>query len=187
MKRIFIGIPVIINDDNNNVLKKVYTALNDEKIKWTRRENFHITVKFIGETGDEKIYRVRQLLARNYADIASFSFLLQGIGVFKNIHQPRVLWLGAQNIEPLKNIFNASEDALEKSGINKVEKNFHPHLTIGRIKYIGHKETLIALLNQYKDHVFGKQLVKEIILFESVLKKHGPAYQVIERFSLGQG
>ena len=61
-------------------------------------------------------------------------------------------------------------------GFEKEERKFRPHLTLARIKYIRDREVLQEKLAEYRDTVFQKIQVEEIIYYESILRPGGPSY-----------
>ncbi|MFP4042202.1 MAG: 2'-5' RNA ligase family protein, partial [Bacteroidales bacterium] len=59
-----------------------------------------------------------------------------------------------------------------------------PHLTIGRIKFIKHKDRLKNLVLENEDKFFDRLRISELIYFESVLHPQGPEYIPIEKYKL---
>ena len=66
----------------------------------------------------------------------------------------------------------------------KEEKDFNPHLTIGRVKYFSNKKTLLELVEKYQNTTILECQINEFILYESILKKEGPEYLMIEKFRI---
>ena len=73
---------------------------------------------------------------------------------------------------------------LENIGIINDGQNFVPHITIGRINYISDKKIFNKIIQNYNTPNIQSVETKEILLYESILKKEGPVYNVIEKFKL---
>ncbi len=185
MKRVFIAVKVISNENTYEKLSSIRSNLHDEKIKWVDLANMHITLKFFGDTQEEKIPIINEAIVKNIENkFAGFSFLVKGLGVFKNIHNPRVLWLGIVNKDDLNALNDIIENSLYKIGFDKSDKKFSPHLTIGRIKYLKNRNKLKELLNVYNEYKFQEVKVDKLIIYESVLQKTGPVYSELYTIKL---
>jgi len=183
MKRIFVGIPVKVNDRVSALLDDFYAGLGNEKIKWVDPKNFHLTIKFIGDSSKEDIQKVRETLRKAYKDLSVFQVCFTSAGVFKSIRQPRVLWIGVKENENLRVISNITEAALEKNGIPPSDRAFHPHLTFGRVKYLKNSDKLKELINKYDGQDIVEQIVNKVVLFESKMTKKGVEYEVVEKIT----
>lgn len=182
MKRIFVGIPVHVNIYITALLDDFYKNFENEKVKWVDQNNFHLTIKFIGQTSDDNIPKIREVLRGAYKDVPAFQVFFKSAGVFKSIQNPRVLWIGIKNTEALQRISNITETELQKVDIPLSDKAFHPHLTIGRIKYLKKNNKLAALMDKYDKQYLGEQKMNSIVLFESKMTENGVKYEVVERF-----
>jgi len=69
-------------------------------------------------------------------------------------------------------------------GFPRDEREFRPHLTMARLKWINDKEKLKDLLETYKNEDFQEVKINEVIYYESILKPSGPVYKPIEKFIL---
>ena len=77
------------------------------------------------------------------------------------------------------------ESGLRSSDFRLSERHFNPHLTLARIKSVLDIENLRKLLLKYSGTTFQKVPVKEVILFESILRPEGPLYIPLEKYLLG--
>ena len=66
----------------------------DADVSWTRPDNIHLTLKFLGEVSETLIADIASVCAKAAADSQSLAFTLSGAGVFPDTRQPRVLWVG---------------------------------------------------------------------------------------------
>jgi RNA 2',3'-cyclic 3'-phosphodiesterase len=184
MKRIFIAIKV---DAGNELLKMISSfkeVMRSDSVKWTHIDNIHITLVFLGDTPEDIINAVCQMLSEKCQGSGSFSLLLKGCGIFRNLSDPRIIWTGIQPSDRL-NALNASIiSGLRGLKIRLEDRPFNPHLTIGRIKHINDSGMLESLVVKYKDSELQIVQVNEVILYESILLPSGPVYKPLAKFSL---
>ena len=187
MKRIFFAVKIEPGKFLTEVVQTFQLSLNDEKIKWTVPDNYHITLAFLGDTEEGKIQILGDLAEKSCAGSGEFDFFLRGAGVFRSPKEPRVIWVGIQESEKLIQLAELVNSAVKMSGINIEEKSFRPHLTIGRLKRLQSQDILKSLLKKYEDTEIQVILVKEVILFESITKPTGPFYSALRKFRVSQG
>jgi 2'-5' RNA ligase len=98
-------------------------------------ENFHITIFFVGEVDKIKLEEIYETLKNNIQKkFGQLSFECNAINAFPNLKNPRVIFLNCENKE--NKIFELAEVVkliLEKFGFIQ-DKNFHPHITLARVK-----------------------------------------------------
>ncbi|HMZ18552.1 MAG TPA: RNA 2',3'-cyclic phosphodiesterase, partial [Blastocatellia bacterium] len=63
-------------------------------VGWTTAENFHLTLRFLGEVEEARLGEIRRVCDETAATVSSFTLRLSGAGAFPNVRQPRVLWAG---------------------------------------------------------------------------------------------
>jgi len=184
MKRIFIAVKIDPGATLMEMISDFRILLKDEKIKWTESENYHITLAFLGDTGEEKIRAVAEMLKVICDGQGPFDMVIKGAGVFKNLKDPRILWTGIERSEILNSLFESVKLGLKNEGITLEERPFSPHLTLGRIKSIKNNDTLKSLIARYVDKEMQIQPVNEVILYESLLFNSGPVYKPLGKFAL---
>jgi len=185
MKRTFIAIKV---DPESGLLNMIYDlkrTLADEKIKWVDPSNIHLTLAFLGDTGEKMIKTLSAMLREKCNAFQEFEFVLAGTGVFKNFHDPRVIWAGIVSSEKLPELNQTISSGLKDFGFIIDARPFRPHLTLGRIKSVRDTGNLETVLCKYSDSEFQKVHVREVIFFESILTRTGPLYKPLGVFGLG--
>ena len=184
--RIFcaIEIPQDIRSQLQDHIRRLQQAVPQNEASWTRPENIHLTLKFFGNVGQDKIPKVSQAMARAVEGLAAFRFRLAGTGTFPKHGSPRVLWIGVEDShERLAALQQRLEEQCEKEGFPKETRPFHPHLTIARLrKPKGARE--LASLHQSTAFEEVETSVLELLLFRSESSSAGSKYTVISRHPL---
>ena len=182
MKRTFIAVDVVASDKIKEVYELVRYRMRLEKVNWVPDSNLHITLNFIGETEEELLPAITQSIESAIIGQTGFKLLLRSFGVFKSIHDPRIVWIGCDPCPPLQIIKKELDNNLSRLGYKPEYREFSPHLTLGRIKEIRQVNQLAQLVANYKDVVFQEQLIKSIVLYESRLTSSGSEYTPIRNF-----
>ena len=182
MRRTFIAVDVVASEKVKELYELVRYRMRLEKVNWVATSNLHITLNFLGETEEELLPAITQSIESVIVGQTGFKLLLRSFGVFKSIHDPRVVWIGCDPCPPLQKIKKELDNNLSRLGFKPEYREFSPHLTLGRIKEIRQINQLAQLVATYKDAVFQEQLVKSIVLYESRLTSTGSEYTPIRNF-----
>ncbi|MCD4790473.1 MAG: RNA 2',3'-cyclic phosphodiesterase [Bacteroidales bacterium] len=184
MKRIFAAIKI---HPSNQFLKVYYdlkTAMRNDKIKWVDTQNIHVTMKFFGETEEDRIENIITILSEISLRYKPFTLELKDVGIFGSSYKPRVIWFGIEENKIMQSLAMDTLDEMGKIGFEKDRQNFVPHLTIGRIKFVNDKKRFREIIDRYKSIEIQKENVVEFSLIESILRPQGPEYKIIETFKL---
>jgi len=184
MKRTFIAVKIPISKQTAEIIQDIKSELQDEKIKWVEIFNMHITFFFVGDTDEKIIQNISFYLDDLLKSEKSFILKGKGVGVFKNLNNPRVLWLGIEEAEYLQYLKLEIDRMMKKLGFEIEDRPFKPHLTLGRIKYVNDKRKFKNVLNSYKKIDFQDFEIKRVIFYESKLTPRGPVYKVIKQIYL---
>ncbi len=183
--RLFVAID-IDKENKDSLWERAQKLKNfDFKASFPKKENYHITLKFLGEVDEESIPRIKEALNRASQGIAPFEIILSKRGVFPGHRQPKVVWIGIEEkTGKLKKLFENIERELEKLGFKRENREFLPHLTLARVKNIKPqgKKQLLEFCNE-EDYV-GKVKVNKFSLYQSILDPRGAIYKKIAEFSL---
>lgn len=125
--RLFIA--VNFNEDIKDSLQKDMARLAEYTIEgnFSRRENLHLTLVFIGETDDVEAVKV----AMQVIDDAPMTLFISGFGRFRR-DAGDIYWRGVKRSKELENIYHKLVKALVNQGFAIDAKPFKPHLTLGR-------------------------------------------------------
>jgi RNA 2',3'-cyclic 3'-phosphodiesterase len=178
---------VLLPDDMLDAVERVSDGLRaqigDNGVKWTRREQFHFTLKFLGQVGAPCSHRIIDAAVSTVEDQAPFEVTLGGVGAFPTDARPSTLWLAATaGVGPLTDLALRLEAALAKERFPRDKRPLKPHLTLARVKsYPGEAATAKALRSVQIGEI-GSFTVDRIALMCSTLHPYGSEYSVVEEF-----
>ena len=149
--------------------------------KWVRPANLHLTLKFLGDTGTDKLSALQSALATiRFAQPVTLEF--RGLGSFPNAKHPRVFCAGIQNSPSLAAIVSEIDKAVHALGFPLENRLFNPHLTLARFNQPSVPAALQAAAIQNAARSFDSFTVREFHLIESKLKSSGAEYTTIRTF-----
>lgn len=179
--RLFIGIKLSEQVRENLCEKCRDLKEKASQMKWVNEDNVHITLKFLGET--EKRDQIIDVLNKNIST-SGFALRFTGLGKFGRGDELRVLWAGIEHSDELNSLFNEIESGLESLGFPKEQRNFSPHITLGRNKYGKVHQDFVNEIERLSDHPFGEQEIASFQLLSSTLTLSGPIYKTLSNFIL---
>lgn len=101
------------------------------KGNFSRRENFHLTLRFIGEVEEAKLQSIRTAISKVAGGAKSFSLELGGMGQFPK-GKRSVVWVGVNAELQLQGLYRDLEGALEQQGFARESRGYNPHITLAR-------------------------------------------------------
>lgn len=182
--RTFIALKICPENILQNLYEELQTALSGEAIKWVAPANLHLTMKFLGDTTMEQVEEVKGVLNKIGQHFYPFPFQLKGLGYFKNGGQPKVLFSKILGLEPIQQLFYELDRSLAEVGFEIENREFKPHLTLARIKFLKNKKLFYSLVDKFDETEIQKVKVSEIIYFQSILKPAGPVYIPLQKVFL---
>lgn len=154
-------------------------------VKWVEPENLHWTLQFLGDLKDEEIAEVCRRVQKVVATAEPFSLTAASVGVFPKPDRPRVLWLGAGEGAPeFCKLAAAIEQNLANMGFRGENRQFVPHLTLGRVGP-GDNAALVAALGGLEGFAGGQMFVDEVVVYASEPQRSGPKYTPLAHLKLG--
>ena len=184
-KRLFIAIKINPTAELLDKIAFLENNLSRDLINWTRKDHYHLTLKFLGKVSEKRILGIIKTLRKVLEQESCFTIGINSIGIFGSTYNPRVLWLGISDKQRIVDIHKQMELDLKKIGFFIDNQNFVPHISIARIKKLNDRKFFQTLLKKSNLENIQAQEVNEIILYESILNTKGAEYQVIETFPLG--
>ena len=111
-------------------LRKLYPF---PSIRWVKPDNIHLTLKFLGDISLSDLESINIELVREASIIKPFFISFTHLGVFPNLKNPRIIWIGVKSPEILGLLQRSIERIVSRFGIESEKRSFSPHLTLGRI------------------------------------------------------
>ena len=149
--------------------------------RWIDPENYHITLRFIGDvdnrTADEVSYELDRL---SYSE--GFGIRLSHLGTFGG-DTPRALYAGVENSEGLQRLQAAHERVLRRAGLEPEARRFVPHVSLARLRGASAVEVaeFIHEAGQFTPLEFS---VGRFVLFSSKASVGGGPYLVGQTYPL---
>lgn len=183
--RAFVAVPIDLN--LRIVIQRTQSLLgvHAREFRWTDPAQVHLTLVFLGDTSERDLIALKSQLQSEIADIPSFDLRIDRFGAFPKMHRPRVLWIGFREVpSELRRLQEGIATSSRKIGIDVETRDFHPHLTLARLR---NRDTRVDLSQGLDETAIDDSLtftVRECVLFESVLRPSGPVYSRLASFSL---
>jgi 2'-5' RNA ligase len=152
--------------------------------RWTKKENLHITLVFLGYVADEDLMEICEKVSKVASENESFSVRLDKTlyGPPKKT-PPRMVWVKGERSKELGKIQRDLEESL--SGVRQPEgREFAPHITLARIKTWQWKEMEPEERPQVEEDLNLEFEVDSIEVMESYLRREGPRYEILESYQL---
>lgn len=184
--RIFIAIDITpaIRESIRALLAELKQT--EARIRWSRPESLHITLKFLGEVPAQRIGDVKAGLTAIRTP-APFSISVQGSGFFPGERSPRVIWVGVDGGKDLGALASLIEQALEPMGFPREKRPYSAHLTLGRIDGAANINAVRELLRQKEPLLLGSFAANEYFLYESSPACGGSVYTKLAGFEMAAG
>ncbi|MCX7858056.1 MAG: RNA 2',3'-cyclic phosphodiesterase [Deltaproteobacteria bacterium] len=169
-------IPQPVKDYLNKLTFELSKRLDG--VRWVRSENQHLTIKFLGDIDESLIEKIISAINNITETTSAFKVGFKGLEGFPNCHMARVIVITlSQGVEELKRIFHLLEKELARLGFSKEDREFIPHITLGRRK---NPKPLREII-QIEPLEF---IVEDLVFYKSTLTKLGPIYEPIWKLKL---
>lgn len=125
--RLFIAIN--FNEETKQKLLEAQNLLRESSLRgnFSRKENLHITVVFIGEVDNAE--KIKQLMSNT--NLQRFKINFSSMGKFYR-DNGELWWIGINHNETLQELYNQLSTKLKENGFKIDGKKFNPHLTLAR-------------------------------------------------------
>jgi len=150
-----------------------------------RRSAMHLTLKFLGNVGEDKLSAVVETLSRLANGMPSFQVVLKKPDAFPHRKKARVVFASVQTSPALLCLHSAIEAKLGALGLDRESREYRAHLTLMRLKSPRHISRLQNWFNREFKITGMSFVVDHFNRYQSVLKPDGAEYRVLETFPLG--
>ena len=179
-----IELPSLVLEKISEHITRLRAAAPDSPASWSRPENVHLTLKFIGEIAQIRVSDLSQAAANAVAGFSPFEIVIKETGSFPKRGTPRVFWIGIEDHSgQLAQLQAKLEEECLRLGFEKEVRAFNPHLTIAR----GRKpQGARALATAHKEMGFPSTevCVNQLSVIRSELSSKGSNYTTISRHAL---
>ncbi len=176
---------------DREAMEKIANALKPFRkiaspIKWTKAENIHLTLKFIGDVEPATYKKIEETLSGNDYPVDPFTVRIAGIGKFGKEQELNILWAGITPSQKLESLFRDIESRLHGVGIPKDNRPFKPHITLARNKKNFDIKPYLRLIDQHQGTFISESAIKGFQIFKSDLSSNGPTYTILKEIPLEQ-
>ena len=161
--------------------------LSPKAVAWTRPEQIHVTLNFLGHVEPDKAPEFEIALDAACRRGQGHLLRARGLGCFPSPARPRIIWAGlAGAVSVLEGLNRALNENLAPLGYAPESRPFQPHLTIGRVKLLNGRDRqgLAANWPRWRETDFGAWPVERVDLMQSVLGPAGARYSRVRSFPL---
>ena len=177
--RTFISVTVPKEILSLQEMLKTTIDFKGKNLKWVKSGQIHLTLKFIGYTPPDSVDKINGILSEVVKRHEWIELFVTGTGCFPVPKRPRVLWLGMSGaINKLNNFVSDINVSLEKLGFPIEEKEFIPHITIGRVSYPPKSTPDISTFLQAKFESISMSVTR-VRFMCSELFPNGPIYSIL--------
>jgi 2'-5' RNA ligase len=176
----------IASDLSDEAQRSLRAAIDDLRgdisagaVRWTPVENIHLTLKFLGDVNPADVDGLKETLKKIAPTYPALEVKFEQLSAFPSPRRPRVI---VMNLDSTQNLFDLQKQldrATAELGYAGDEREFTPHLTLGRVsRNIGPLEfTKIsrALMNHNQLQPFISTL-EAVHLYRSDLLPGGAKY-----------
>ena len=184
--RLFVALS--IDEKIKDVLKCAAEELRAARapVRWVKPDGIHLTLKFLGETPDDRTAPLISALEGITPGVYPFPITFSGMGAFPNLSNPRTIWAGVlEQSGSLERVWKSLDNVSAAMGWKKERRGFNPHVTLGRVKGNINLKQLASAVRNRQNSVWGEQEARGLTLFRSYLEPGGARYEVIRFIPFG--
>ncbi len=189
-KRLFLSIPLPSEQAQaiKSCIPKYKNAFSQnkasiKKLRWMPRENWHITLYFIGKTGSAALPLLQRKLTALFTGQITFKLRFKSICYAPPKGKKRMIWAKFDTpSEFAQLVYAIYEELVEDFGVQPPHKKIIPHATLARFKKIPRS----YLPDLIQPSITQKIKVQHCELWESQLSSKGPTYHSLARFPFNE-
>ncbi len=195
MIRTFIALE--LNEALQRFLGDIISQASKElpNLRWVDPSGIHLTLAFLGYLTDEQLETAIDAARLAAQQAVPFEYRLKGLGIFGSSSQPRVIWMGIEDLpsgqiqgSPLQQLHRVLAKELELRGFEIEKRPFSPHLTLARIKQPLsplEQQSLQRLLHSKQAGASSPVYrVNHLSVMKSELSRAGATYTCLREYAL---
>ena len=185
-RRIFIAIN--LPEEVKKELQLYQSKWPEPPVRWTKLDNVHITLVFIGDVEDKDVADVSCIIKEVASRHSPFSVHLTKVCYGPpDKMSPRMIWAvgdRSQEFALLRDDLEKSLLALPRIHFPQEKRAFTPHITLGRMRLWEWQQIEPEERPEVAEELDIKWQVESVEVMESKLKRGGAEYTIIESVSL---
>jgi RNA 2',3'-cyclic 3'-phosphodiesterase len=178
-----IAVPEAVKAELRRLQQELQPLLPSQAVRWTRPEQFHLTLKFLGNVPAENVEVLSKAAREVCSSMLPLRLRAEGTGFFPNDFSPRVFWVeiksGGRELLALQQQLEA---AVERFAEKSEAKKFAAHVTLARFERLRRNAVEKFIMRARADKQFGEWTAKEIILVQSQLMPTGALHAILGTF-----
>jgi 2'-5' RNA ligase len=145
---------------------------------WVRPENYHITLRFLGEIEKERASELSGKVSAAVCECQTFCISTGSPFLMRSNRSRSVVALELSPLEPLIVLSERVEQCLRSAGMPKESRSFRPHLTLARLRNLRGN----PLEEASQSSPTANWPISQIVLYESQLGAGGARYTELDSF-----
>lgn len=188
--RLFVAIPIPteVKDSLRAAQTKLKTVLPQGSTAWTKPDNMHLTLRFLGDVVGESVPEISRRLCESMYGFGALELICERLGCFPHPRFPRVVWAWVHDEpgERLAELHRQINDAVAGFAEQPAEAPFVGHITLARPKLIKRAgaEKLFRHLDEAVATRYGTWRAAAVSLIRSELSASGSRYTTLDVFPL---
>ncbi len=155
------------------------------RASWVRPENYHVTVRFLGEIEPMLTVDLDRICKQVVGRFEPFAMTLDRVGAFPSAERARVLWIGGETPTSFVDLVDALNDGLGSIGFDEERRRPAAHVTVARVK--GRPDrSLVRLVAGSRLNAPIVARAERIVLMESRLTRNGAVYAPLFEAPIGR-
>jgi len=181
-KKLFfaVNLPIVVKKELLSIRKELEDDLA-KGIKWVEEENLHITLLFLGNTKEDKVDDIISATEEIKQDFFKV-FFSKLTYMPPEKEKARMIWVTGES-EELVVLQKKIERCMVPSFKREKDKDFLPHITLGRIKSWEFRKRPLYKIPEVEREISINFKPSSFELMESKQGKRGPVYKKIASFS----
>jgi 2'-5' RNA ligase len=149
--------------------------------RWIDPENYHVTLRFIGDVDDDMAHEVESLLGR--VRRGRFELRIEGLTSFGS-KKPRAVVASVEPSSPLMEAQAEQERMMQRIGLEPEGRKYTPHVTLARLRDASTRDVAeyLSARGHFRSLAFP---VSQFVLFSSRASVGGGPYVVEASYPLG--
>jgi len=170
------------------VQRELKSLLPPKSTAWTKPDNLHLTLRFLGNVSPTKVPELETRLREALSSFGNLDLICERLGCFPDLRYPRVVWAWVHDAnERLQPLHRCLDEAVREFAEKPAEARFVGHITLARPKQIKRPdaEKLARFIEGAVNRSFGGWSANEILVMQSELSPGGSKYHELARVGFG--